>query len=220
MTERVKKNKDWSLLVSWLIIYITVFLMFFSASINNPDPDFGWHLRVGKDIANNGKAPTVETYTFHTLGQDWVDHEWLSNLFLYWTFSLNTLGYWLLGIIFSLIMITCLFLVLAITKKHIIPTVTRWNFFLIAAPLLLLNAYLLRNPFGIRLQVLSWFFVTICFWIFIRIYKHKNYGFVFVFPPLFALWANLHGSFIFGLAAMSAFFVICFFFQKISLYKI
>ncbi len=219
MAKREKKNKDWKLLASWIIVYITAFLMFFSTSINSPDPDFGWHLRVGKDIANSGRAPTIETYTFHTLGQEWVDHEWLSNLFLYWTFSSSTLGYWLLGIIFSLIALGCFFLILTIIKEHLIPTVTRWNFFLITAPLLLFNVHLLRNAFGIRLQVLSWFFITTCFWLFIRIYKHKSYGIAFVLPLLFALWANLHGSFIFGLAAMLAFFTICFFFQKSTFWQ-
>ena len=65
--------KDKALTIYWVVVFVLSFLMLFSHSISFLDPDFGWHIRVGKDISLSGSAPTIETYTYPTEGDSWVD---------------------------------------------------------------------------------------------------------------------------------------------------
>lgn len=217
MAERVKKDKEWYLLANWAIVYVTVFLMFFSTAVSSLDPDLGWHLRVGKDTIQDGYFQSIEKYTYPTLGREWVDHEWLSNVILFEIYDIGgKYGYWILGVSFSLLMLLTIHLILKITRKSALPDADPWKFFFFGSVVMLMSAYALLTFFGIRLQTLSWFFVTIFFWLFLKIFKEKRYQLLWFFPLLSMLWANLHGSFIFGLAVFVSFCLFLLRFGKLN----
>ncbi|HEY8812222.1 MAG TPA: hypothetical protein VIO86_06990, partial [Candidatus Dormibacteraeota bacterium] len=44
------------------------------------DPDFWWHLRVGRWIIENGKLPSHDLFTYTVPDHVWTDHEYLTEL--------------------------------------------------------------------------------------------------------------------------------------------
>src|ERR1019366_3669851 len=50
---------------------------------NAVDPDLWWHLRTGQWIAENGRIPHSDHFSFTRAGQPWISHEWLSELAFY-----------------------------------------------------------------------------------------------------------------------------------------
>ncbi|MEA1926350.1 MAG: hypothetical protein U9M90_03900 [Patescibacteria group bacterium] len=192
-------------LIYWLIVFLASFFILFAHSIKFLDPDFGWHIRIGKDIIQTGNVPTIETYTFPTSGDSWVDHEWLSNYFLYKIYSSGTYGYWILGGISALIITLTSLIVVILTKKVILPRADPWKFFFFGSLLQYFNIYALLNSFGIRLQILSWFFTIILCGIFLLSHLYKKYWLLLFVPLLMLLWANLHGTFFLGLFCITIF---------------
>lgn len=206
--------KDKALIIHWVIVFVLSFLMLFSHSISFLDPDYGWHIRVGKDISLTGSAPTIETYTYPTQGDSWVDHEWLSNYLLFKVHTLGKFGYWILGGIFSLLTVLSFLIPLTITRKVVTPKVNPWNFLFFASPLLLVGTLIVLISFGIRLQVLSWFFtVSLCALLMLS-HVHKKHWPLWIIPIIMLLWANMHGTFFFGLACYVAFFLFTTSFSK------
>ena len=51
------------------------------------DPDFFWHVTAGQWIAEHGRVPTTDPFSFTWAGQPWTPHEWLSELLMYWLVS-------------------------------------------------------------------------------------------------------------------------------------
>ncbi|HET6746017.1 MAG TPA: hypothetical protein VFH90_09260, partial [Candidatus Limnocylindria bacterium] len=51
------------------------------------DPDYFWHVTAGQWIAEHGRVPTTDPFSFTWNGQPWTPHEWLSELLMYWLVS-------------------------------------------------------------------------------------------------------------------------------------
>ncbi|MBI3604319.1 MAG: hypothetical protein HY205_07740, partial [Nitrospirae bacterium] len=44
------------------------------------EPDFGWHLRTGLDLLNNGwRLPSTDPYSHTMTDWPWVEHAWLTD---------------------------------------------------------------------------------------------------------------------------------------------
>ena len=54
------------------------------------DPDFWWHLRIGRWMAEHGHLPTQDLFTFTVSSHVWTDHEYLTEMLMWLTYS--TLG--------------------------------------------------------------------------------------------------------------------------------
>ena len=67
----------------WLGLALIVLLSAFAAMHPIRDPDFGWHLALGRYIAEHHSVPTTEPFTHTAFGAPMVAHEWLSQLLLY-----------------------------------------------------------------------------------------------------------------------------------------
>jgi hypothetical protein len=194
-------DEDKIFILSNLLFWAAIFFVFFASGVSNLDPDFAWHIRVGQDIALEKQAPTIEKYLFTTLGENWVDHEWLSNLCLFLVYNLfGQFGYLALGFFFATTATFSLMLVLGMTKKYFVDTISRWNLFFLNSFSITLAIFSLFNSYGIRLQVLSWLFFVLCFLFYFKISREKKWLYLTAFPLLFFFWANLHGTFILGLA--------------------
>ncbi len=64
-----------------LFFLLTSFgLYWFSDSI--ADPDLWGHVRFGQDIIRTGSIIQGDTYSYHTDGEPWINHEWLSEVIL------------------------------------------------------------------------------------------------------------------------------------------
>jgi hypothetical protein len=156
------------------------------------DPDTWWHLRTGQFIWQTRSVPSVDPFSFTAAGKPWVAQEWLAQLSLYAAWSAG--GYQGLQI---------------------------WSCVLAAA--MLLGGYFLcwrrcRDPLTAFLGAMGiWFFSTIglvarphlagyllliATMLVMEAGRTADSRWYFALPPLFALWINLHSSFILGIAVV------------------
>ncbi len=63
------------------------------------DPDFWWHLKVGEWIVQHRALMRVDVFSFTLQGYQWVDHEWLLNIFFYLTYTFG--GMYVLAVFFT-----------------------------------------------------------------------------------------------------------------------
>src|SRR5207247_204064 len=54
------------------------------------DPDFWWHLKIGQWMVQHGQLPSTDIFTFTATGHSWTDHEYLTEILMWLTYS--TLG--------------------------------------------------------------------------------------------------------------------------------
>ena len=76
------------------LIFFAVFSVAFYVSFSYLDSDFGWHLKLGQDISQDRDVPRFNTYNIVLENVSLVDHEWLSNFFIYLIY--DNFGYFLL----------------------------------------------------------------------------------------------------------------------------
>ena len=178
--------------VGFLLIIFVIFLIRGGVFL---DPDFGWHLRVGEIIQESGFPKTDPlSFTMPTFG--FVDHEWLTNISISYIYSI--FGMWGLAVCFSL------FAVLAVgasltrvaDKFHQRIAINKF----IPNIVTLLSFSVLLPFFGVRPQVLSWFFLAIILWILFKKWNYLKARFAVV--PLILLWTNMHGSFVIGVGVL------------------
>ena len=167
---------------SLIVAVIAIFCMFWVTAIYSFDPDYPWHLRNGQYILENG-IPELDPYSYSMPSFQYINHEWFTDVSLYRLHS--SFGQIVTGFIFAAIGLASLLLA--------IPQLTSGY-----TALLLLSGLVVLPYFGIRPQVLSWLFTSLL----------VNYLLIkrpWLTPVLFLIWANLHGSFIFGLIILALF---------------
>jgi hypothetical protein len=159
------------------------------------DPDLWWHLKAGEIVWNTHSVPDRDLFSFTAYGQPSTEHEWLGQLSIYATYKLG--GYtglmlWLavLGsLLFVLVFILC-YRYSGNALMAFMGGLCAWFFGTVGLairPLLpghicLVMELILLNP------------------------ALRNRRWLWLLPPLFAVWVNCHGSFFFGLGVL---FVYC-----------
>ena len=142
------------------------------------DPDFGWHLQAGRYIAVHG-VPAHDIFTYTARGFPWIDHEWLSDVFMSWCYRLDgRLG---VGLAFGAVW----------TAAIGLAARRRWPVAALATVGLL--DVMFARPLAFTALLLV---VEIAIW-----YRQPQRRWLLV--PLFLVWANLHGGFSLGLAALA-----------------
>ncbi len=168
-------------------------LFVFALSVNSlPEPDLWWHLRNGKQIVQSHAIPAVDTYTFGAAGSLWLDHEWLSEAFLFSAFKIGALR----GIL-------ALYLALLVMIYAGIYCVTfTAGADAVSALLVTLVAAMLGSvSFGPRPLLFGWLCLVVLLLVLQRFQRGK--GGIWVLPFLFAVWINFHGSWVFGLVVLA-----------------
>ena len=154
------------------------------------DPDFGWHIRMGQIILSNG-IPATDPFSYSMPSYPVVGHEWLTDILLAWL--LPVIGYKGLAGIFTFISLGALVLQWKAVRKQqrqfvFIP------FFLSLTTLVFF--------FGIRPQVISWFFFSLI--LFVVRDRERFRKWRWWLPVVFLVWANLHGGFPLGIGVLLA----------------
>ncbi|MGH7231590.1 MAG: hypothetical protein ACREJU_09565 [Nitrospiraceae bacterium] len=150
------------------------------------DPDFGWHLRTGLDLITNWTLPETDPYSHTVPDWRWVEHAWLMDGLI----GLMYRGAGGLGVIvvFGAVIAGAFIVGVASvaasrTTKLLAVVVVAW----LALPFL-----------GARMQMVTLLGLAVVleFW---RRYRDGRLSRLWALPPLFVLWANLHGGFTAGL---------------------
>lgn len=192
--------------IFWFFFYLFLFFLLVNWGFDYLDPDFGWHLKVGQEISFSSSVPHLNTYNYTYTG-NWVDHEWLSNFFIYRVYSF--LGYPSLVFGFAFLIIFCLIL-LNIGVKKLFPN--RSTLFLVIF-FQVFGVIASLPHFGVRIQELAPFFLLIILGLIYYYNKNKNWSLLLALPPIFYLWSCLHASFLIG-------FFIIFFWVVVKLAEI
>ena len=152
------------------------------------DPDFWWHLRVGRWMVDNGRLPAQDLFTFTVSSHAWTDHEYLTEILMWLTYS--TVGLAVLSIAFGLITWAGFWLIYLQVRRQ--P-------FVFAGVGLAIGAVAGAPIWGPRAQMIT--FALSClelYWL--RAYLSGRSRAINYFPLVMVLWANLHGGWVVGFA--------------------
>src|SRR6266566_7677137 len=165
------------------------------------DPDLWWHLKTGEIIWNTHSIPRTDLFSFTTNNHAWTDHEWLSQVTIY--------GAWKLGGNAGLMLWLCVFGSLLFIASYALCALYSGN-----AKVALLGALVTwlfaTVGLGIRPQILGYLLLA-CELLIVHLARSRNARFFLLLPPLFAVWVNCHGSFVFGLIVLAIFLFSSFF---------
>jgi hypothetical protein len=153
------------------------------------EPDFGWHLRTGLDLLHQARLPALDPYSHTMPDWPWVEHAWLTDMVIGFLYSVaDPIG--ALAVIFFFGAVTAgAWLVAAQCSRATIPVR------LLACALSLWVAL----PFlGARTQMVTLLGLATVMWLLHRLAQGERHV-VWLMPPLFLVWANLHGGFAAGL---------------------
>ena len=158
------------------------------------DGDTGWPLATGAWIVTHAGVPATDPFSFTATGRLWVAHEWLSELAMY--ASYRAAGWSGLIVLIGTAMATLFALVAYEIRRWLSPRAS------IVALLMLVTGLLpslLARPHILALPILA-------AWLIVLLHARERDR-----PPplgvalLMLLWANAHGSFVFGLALVGVF---------------
>ena len=172
---------------AWLLGAAGVTLMVTVQNLR--DPDVWWHLAAGNLIRAHG-IPAQEPFTFAGAPNPWVGQQWGYEVALSWMFSV---GPWLamlaMGLVATLAFVVA---VRAMPRALRVPGV--W-----LAGSVVLSSIVAGTFLGVRGQVITLLGSAIVLWVMAR-WRDGSTRAVWLLPPLFLVWANLHAGFIYGFA--------------------
>ncbi|HSO93016.1 MAG TPA: hypothetical protein VLS53_00920, partial [Candidatus Dormibacteraeota bacterium] len=161
-----------------------VILSLFVAS--EQDPDFWWHLRIGRWMLDNGRLPSTDIFTFTVPSHAWTDHEYLTETLMWLVYrSTGVIG---LSLAFGLLTWAAFW----IMYRHV-----RREPWVIAGIGLAIGAVAGSPIWGPRAQMITFFLSCLeLYWL--QAYLSGRSRTVQLFPLVMVLWANLHGGWVIG----------------------
>lgn len=156
------------------------------------DPDLWWHLAAGRAMMATGAILRHDVFTHTLFGEPWIDFEWLAQLALYGVERMG--GPWLLIAARAVLSVA----VLALLITGVRSRGARGAALLVSAWVALA---VLRPRFFVRPELATLVFFPFLVWATLRFLdgRESRRRFWALTAALFALWANLHGGFAYGL---------------------
>ncbi len=150
------------------------------------DPDFWWHIRIGRWMVENGRLPSTDIFTYTVPNHVWTDHEYFTEILMWLIYSsTGAIG---IGIFFGLITYAGFYLMYRQVRRE--P-------FVMVGVGLALGAVAGAPIWGPRAQMIT--FALTClelYWL--QGYLSGRSRALQLIPLLMALWANLHGGWVIG----------------------
>jgi len=159
------------------------------------DPDFWWHIKVGRDIWQTHYWPSTDAYSYTAYGTPWIAYEWLGEIILSGVAGVG-------GVIplFVLLVVVASCVTLAL---YYYGTICSGNYkagFLCIAVM----GYLTLLSFSLRPQMFGYLFLVLTL-IVLQKFRQGVVWPLWTLPFLFLLWVNTHGSFAVGLGALAVY---------------
>ena len=158
------------------------------------DFDWGWHYRYGEYFFTHHQILRHDIFSWTMPGYEWVNHSWLYDLVLYVLYTrTGFIGLSVAGALIGVITFR-----LCIHRVHL----AFWQIAVLAMFFAALTKDILIQ--GIRTQVVGLLLLAILGDLLLRQRDGRTWPYL-ALPPLFCLWANLHGSFLLGLVVVGVF---------------
>src|SRR6266576_3948945 len=176
-----------------LWIGVSIYLLFLLAGNRLLiDPDTMWQITVGQWILDHRAVPQTDVYSFTMYGQPWISTQWLAQVAYATAYAIAG---WSGPVVLAASGIAATFALLANFLIRRFSESTTLVF--IAAGLALSVPHLLARPHVLALPVMvAWVGGLIAA-------ADRRGAPSFRLLPLMALWANLHGGFVFGLVLIA-----------------
>jgi hypothetical protein len=160
------------------------------------DPDTLWHIRTGQWILDQASFPVVDSYSYTAAGQRWISVEWLSDI----VFSLAyRIAEWAGVVVLSTTLCAAIIATLCwyLLRNLRFSVAIAWT----AVTALAISPHFLARP-----HLFS--YLLMLFWLATLLDNYDKPDFkptTLLLCAIIVLWANLHGSFTFGLALLGIF---------------
>lgn len=155
--------------------------------------DLGYHLRAAAWQWEHRALLDVDVFTSTFRGAEWVNQNWLAQLILYATYRATGLAG--LSVLNAALFVTGAALILAVAARR-----ARGDLRVAAIAFTAAGLPAIFNT-SVRPQVFSWVLTALILWILERSPEERRL--LYVLPPIFVVWANLHGAFVVGLALVA-----------------
>ncbi len=170
---------------------------FVSARLNLGDPDTWWHLAVGDRILTTGTWPTTDPYSSTVAGQEWIAYEWLGEVLMAAVARAGAVP----GLTALLVALSAVFLLLLFGYAFRRCGNSKAAFL---ATLLMVPLLVGGGSFTLRPQLLGYSFLVVAL-IVLESFRRGHRQAAWWLPPLFLVWVNTHGTFVFGLLAIGVY---------------
>jgi hypothetical protein len=161
------------------------------------DPDIWWHLRNTEYLFQSHRFIVKDSYSFTALGAPWIDHEWLAEVPFY-------LGWRAMGER-GLLLVTAL-LIEAVMLGVFYLAYKRSGNLKGAVRVTVIAVLFATISFGPRTLLFGWLCLVMELIVLERFRSGAGGGrAIWALPPLFALWVNLHGSWLIGIVVLLVF---------------
>jgi len=183
----LSRVRDEGLLVCVVGVYIAVLCSRLASQVGQ---DSWLVLVAGRDIVAHG-LPSHDHLTYWTAGTQWVDQQWLAQLFFY---GLAAAGGAKLALFAHAALITATFvLALGLARAQgASPRATAWIAVLSVIPIV-------SGSWQMRAQTIALFFFVLLLWLLVTDARRPSRR-IYLVLPLIVLWANVHGSVVIGAA--------------------
>lgn len=155
------------------------------------DPDLWWHMRVGELIAQNHAIPHAEPFTRQFAGTPWLPYSWSFELLIFKLYQ----RFGVMGILgYSATMVLAIAAALNRMLRRIHPD------FILTAGLTYAACFSFGHLYTPRPWMFSILLFTLELDILMRVRRTGRLRELAWLPLIFALWANLHIEYVYGLA--------------------
>ncbi|WP_263382144.1 hypothetical protein [Granulicella arctica] len=152
------------------------------------DPDIWWHLRNAQHLVSTHTFLTTDLFSFTAFNSPWINHEWLAELPYYLGWHLyGERGIFLVMVVAIEVILLGAFYIAYERTNNVTATLLASVFTAMCATV----------SFGPRTLLFGW--VCLIAELIILENTSKALHWMWMLPPLFTLWINLHGSWIIGL---------------------
>jgi hypothetical protein len=180
---------------AWAMVGLWVYaLALINGVVLLNDSDTYWHIGIGRWMLEHHAMPRVDIYSFTRAGEPWISSSWLAQVL--YAISFDLAG-WAGPIVVASIAIATTFSLLAYLLSHRMPST--WAILVVVAAFLLSIFHALARP-----HVLAWP-VMVAWTAGLLAASERGQAPSYRMLPLIALWANLHGGFVFGLVLAGSF---------------
>jgi hypothetical protein len=156
------------------------------------DPDTYWQIAIGQWILDHRAVPRTDIYSFTMFGQPWISTQWLAQVLLAASYAIAG---WAGPVVLAAASIAATFGLLVRFLSRRLTEAASIAF--VAAAVALVAGHLLARPHVLALPVMvAWVGGLVAA-------ADRRGAPSFWLVPLLALWANLHGGFVLGLALIA-----------------
>jgi hypothetical protein len=184
----------WQITVAWVTVVCAVVMLFGVWPLTGLD--LWMHLTVGRWIWAHGWVPVTDPFGYITEGRPFLAHSWLAEVVLYLAErSAGTVGLMLLRLGLIGVALAAMVRTAQILKAP-------WPAVMLLAPIVLA---LMWSRLECRPQLFSSAFLAMTLWFLISVHTgQRSWRWLWVLPPLFAVWINAHAGWVQGVMLLLA----------------